>query len=84
MAAWRGFATAAECNSIQAFSNKVKRRGIISDDINIDDILDGIDYGLLKKFRFPTIVCIVFFQMSAVVYMIWKCVREAIIIICLS
>ena len=47
-AAWRGFATIAECNAIQAFLNKVKRWSIISDDRSIDDIWDGIDYGLFK------------------------------------
>ena len=48
-AAWRGFATVAECNAIQTFLNKVKRWSIISDDRSIADILDGIDYGLFKK-----------------------------------
>ena len=36
-------------NAMQAFLNKVKRWSIISDDRSIDDILDGIDYGLFKK-----------------------------------
>ena len=51
-AAWRGFATVAKCNAIQAFLNKVKRWGIISDDRSIGDILDGISHGLLKKMQF--------------------------------
>ena len=51
-AAWRGFATVAECNAIQAFLNKVKRWSIISDDRSIDDILDGMDYGLFNKMQF--------------------------------
>ena len=50
--AWRGFATNAECNAIQAFLNKVKRWGIISEDRTIEDILDGIDHGLLRKNQF--------------------------------
>ena len=48
---FEGFATAAECNAIQAFLNKVKRWGIISDDRSIDDIFDEIDYGSFKKIR---------------------------------
>ena len=51
-AAWRGFATVAECNAIQAFLNKVKRSSIISEDRSIDDILDGIDNGLFRKMKF--------------------------------
>ena len=51
-AAWRGFATVAECNAIQAFLNNVKRWSLISNDRNIADILDGIDYGLFKKMQF--------------------------------
>ena len=39
----------AECNAIQAFLNKIKRWSIISDGRSIDDILDRINYGLLKK-----------------------------------
>ena len=39
-AVWIGSATAPDCNAIQAFLNKVKRWCIISDDRNIDDILD--------------------------------------------
>ena len=42
----------AECNAIQAFLNKVKRWSITSDDRDIDDILDGTDYGLFKKMQF--------------------------------
>ena len=38
--------------AIQAFLNKVKRWGSISDDRSIDDILDWIDYGLFKKMQF--------------------------------
>ena len=53
-AAWRGFATVAECNAIQAYLNKVKRRGIISEDRSIADILDGIDYGLFRKMQFSS------------------------------
>ena len=37
-AAWREFETVAECNAIQAFLNKVKRLGIISDDRSIDEV----------------------------------------------
>ena len=68
--AWRGFATVAECNAIQAFLNNVKGWSIISDDRNIDDVSDVIDYGLLKKCSFLTIVYIIFCQMSTVVYMV--------------
>ena len=48
-AAWKRFATVAECNAIQAFLNKVKGWGIISMTRSIDDNLDGIYYGLFKK-----------------------------------
>ena len=51
-AAWSGFAIIAEQNAMQAFRNKVKRWGIISDDRSIDDILDEIDYGLFKQMQF--------------------------------
>ena len=80
------FATAAECNALQVFLNMVKRWGITSDDRSntseLTDILDETDYGLFKKMHFPTIVCIISWQMSAVVYMVWKCVR--VVIICSS
>ena len=34
-AAWRGYATSAECNNNQAFLIKAKRWGLISEDINL-------------------------------------------------
>ena len=58
-------------NEMQAFLDKVKKWSIISDDRSINDILDGIYYGLFKnKYSFPTIVYIIFCQMSAIVYMV--------------
>ena len=39
-AAWRGYASSAECNNIQEFLINAKRWELISEDINFDDILN--------------------------------------------
>ena len=59
---------------MQAYLNKVKKWGIISDDTSIDDILDEIDYGLFKKMQFSN-QCL-HHILSAITYMVWKCGRE--------
>ena len=46
--AWRGFASPAEINSIQTFVNKVKRWCIVTEDKNIIDVLDVINYNLFS------------------------------------
>ena len=51
-AAWRGYATVAERNAVQAFLNKVMKWSIISDHRIIADITDRLVYGLFKKMRF--------------------------------
>ena len=48
-AAWRGHASTAECNNIQAFLIKAKRWGLISEDMNFDDILNVHESKLFKK-----------------------------------
>ena len=48
-AAWRGYASSAECNNIQAFLIKAKRWGLISKDMNFDDILNVHESKLFKK-----------------------------------
>ena len=51
-AAWRGFASPVECNSIKIFLTKVKRLGISTEDNSIVDVLDSVDYNLFKKSQF--------------------------------
>ena len=51
-AAWRGFARPAEINSNQIFVNKVKRLCIVTEDINIIDVLDVIDYNRFRKSQY--------------------------------
>ena len=46
---WRRYASSAECNNIQAFLIKAKRLGLISDDMNFDDILNVHESKLFKK-----------------------------------
>ena len=41
-AAWRGYASSAESNNTQAFLIKAKRWGLISEDINFDDIMNEL------------------------------------------
>ena len=48
-AAWRGYASSAEFNNIQAFLIKADRCGLISEDINFDDILNVHESKLVKK-----------------------------------
>ena len=48
-AAWRGYASGAECSNIQAFLIKAKRWGLISDDMNFDDILMCTNLSYLRK-----------------------------------
>ena len=48
-AAWRGYASSAECNNIKAFLIKAKRWGLISEDMNFDDILNVHESKLFKK-----------------------------------
>ena len=51
-AAWRGYASSAECTHIQAFLIKAKRWGLISEDINFDDILNVHECKLFKKAQY--------------------------------
>ena len=51
-AAWRGYASSVEFNNIQAFLIKAKRCGLISEDINFDDILNVHESKLFKKAQF--------------------------------
>ena len=51
-AAWREYASSAECNNIQEFLIKAKRWGLISEDINFDDILNVHESKLFKKAQY--------------------------------
>ena len=51
-AAWRGYASSAECNNFQAFLIKAKRWGLISEDINFYDILSVHESKLFKKTQY--------------------------------
>ena len=55
-AAWRGFASPAKINYIQIFVNKVK--SIVTENININDVLNVINYNLF--FVNPNTVIIVY------------------------
>ena len=48
-AAWREFASPAECNSIQIFINKVKRWRIMTEKRSIIDVFDAVDYNLFRN-----------------------------------
>ena len=47
-----GYASNAESNNIQAFLIKAKRWGLISEDINFDDIMNEHESRLLKKAQY--------------------------------
>ena len=48
-AAWRGYSSSAECNNIKAFLIKAERWGLISEDMNFDDILNVHESKLFKN-----------------------------------
>ena len=62
-AAWRGYASSAECNNIQAFLIKAKRWGLIFEDINCDDILNVNESKLFKKAQYRSHCLSHFFQL---------------------
>ena len=49
-AAWRGFASPADCNSVQIFK-KVKMWGIMAEDTSISGVQVMVDYNLFKKVK---------------------------------
>ena len=51
-AAWKGYASSAECTNIQAFLIKTKRWGLICEDINFDDILNVHESKLFEKAQY--------------------------------
>ena len=51
-AAWREYVSSAEFSNIQAFLIKAKRWGLISEDINFDDILNVHESKLFKKAQY--------------------------------
>ena len=51
-AAWRRFASPAEINYSQIFVNKAKIWCIVTDNIDIIDVWDVIDYNLFRKFQY--------------------------------
>ena len=72
VAARIGYASTIQCNCIQAFLVKVKRWGIIAENINFDDIVDDHDFNLLIKHNSITTASTTFCQQPAIAHILWS------------